>query len=184
LRFYGWRRPSLSFGYFGRYSDVANEAVHRDTVRRWTGGGVVLHGDDLTYSLILPHSHIGAGQSSRAIYSQVHGAIQRALSALGDVALADADAPKVSDACFANPVVSDVLVSGRKIAGAAQRRTRAGLLHQGSIQYDRLPADFPPAFAAELCSRFHQDVPPRALLDRAENIAAEKYATAEWLHRR
>jgi lipoate-protein ligase A len=184
LRFYGWRQPSLSFGYFGRYSDVAKEAAHREIVRRWTGGGIVLHGDDLTYSFILPRAHIGASHSSRAIYSHVHGAIQRALSASEDVALAASDAPKISDACFANPVVADVLISGRKIAGAAQRRTRAGLLHQGSIQYGRLPSDFPETFAAELCSRVQRDAPSRALLDRAAEITAEKYDTAEWLHRR
>jgi lipoate-protein ligase A len=184
LRFYGWRRPSLSFGYFNRFSDVADEAAHREIVRRWTGGGIVFHGDDLTYSLILPRAHIAAAQSSRAIYSHVHRAIQRALSAVDDVALAAADAPRISDACFANAVVADVLVSGRKIAGAAQRRTRAGLLHQGSIQYGELPANFRDVFAGELCGRFRIGAPPDTLLDRAATIAAEKYATAAWLHRR
>jgi lipoate-protein ligase A len=183
LRFYGWRRPSLSFGYFGRYSDVAEEAARREIVRRWTGGGIVFHGDDLTYSLILPRAHIGAAQSSRTIYSHVHGAIQRALSTAAEVALAAADAPKISDSCFANPVVADVLVSGRKIAGAAQRRTRAGLLHQGSIQYERLPADFAEAFAAELCSRSEADSLRPELLARAAEIASKKYATRAWLHR-
>src|SRR3954471_638197 len=47
LRFYRWERPALSFGYFGRYAEVANEAPQRDVVRRWTGGGIVPHGDDL-----------------------------------------------------------------------------------------------------------------------------------------
>src|SRR2546423_1117404 len=41
---------------------------------------------------------------------------------------------RYSDNCFANPVRADVLLDGRKIAGAAQRRTTRGLLHQGSIQ--------------------------------------------------
>jgi hypothetical protein len=36
--------------------------------------------------------------------------------------------------CFANPVRADVMTDGRKIAGAAQRRTRRGLLQQRSIQ--------------------------------------------------
>src|SRR5262249_46055918 len=51
IRFYGWHSPALSFGYFGRFSDVAIYAADRDLVRRWTGGGIVLHGDDLTYSV-------------------------------------------------------------------------------------------------------------------------------------
>jgi lipoate-protein ligase A len=49
LRFYRWRAPALSFGYFGRYAEVDNQAGGREIVRRWTGGGIVLHGDDLTY---------------------------------------------------------------------------------------------------------------------------------------
>ena len=184
LRFYGWRQPSLSFGYFGRYADALLEADEREMVRRWTGGGIVLHGTDLTYSFMLPTAHLGGGRSSRVVYAFVHGAIEQALSAVARVALAAADAPKVSDACFANPVVADVLVDGRKIAGAAQRRTRAGLLHQGSIQYDALPIDFADVFAATLCPHFERRALNDELLGRATRIAAEKYATDEWLQRR
>ena len=42
------------------------------------------------------------------------------------------------------------MVDGRKIAGAAQRRTRLGLIHQGSVQNLRLPGDFGFRFAARL----------------------------------
>ena len=48
IRFYRWGSPALSFGYFGKFSDVAIYAAERDLVRRWTGGGIVFHGDDLT----------------------------------------------------------------------------------------------------------------------------------------
>jgi lipoate-protein ligase A len=182
LRFYGWQQPSVSFGYFGRYADAA--IAGREMVRRWTGGGIVHHGTDLTYAFILPSGQMAAARSSRLVYSFVHGAIEKALATVARVGLAAHDAPKVSDACFANPVVADVLVDGRKIAGAAQRRTRAGLLHQGSIQYDALPDDFAEVFAAALCSRTERRTLSRELLDRAAQIAAEKYATSEWLLRR
>src|ERR1051325_6961950 len=56
IRFYHWRSPALSFGYFGKFSHVAVYAAKRNLVRRWTGGGIVLHGDDLTYSIIIPAS--------------------------------------------------------------------------------------------------------------------------------
>src|SRR5262252_2174086 len=56
IRFYRWRSPALSFGYFGKFSDIAIYAAERDLVRRWTGGGIVLHGDDLTYSIMIPAS--------------------------------------------------------------------------------------------------------------------------------
>ncbi|MFN2475807.1 MAG: octanoyltransferase, partial [Chthoniobacterales bacterium] len=60
LRFYGWRQASLSFGYFGSFKSVAGHQPHREIVRRWTGGGTVFHGGDLTYSLILPAGDAGA----------------------------------------------------------------------------------------------------------------------------
>lgn len=183
LRFYGWRAPSLSFGYFGRFADVAAEQNGRETVRRWTGGGIVLHGEDLTYSVILPARDGAKLPPAREIYEEVHDAIRRALATQA-AALARADAPKLSEACFANPVVADVLVEGRKIAGAAQRRTRAGLLHQGSIQYENLPLDFRAAFARELCPSAENRVLSAELLARAEELARAKYGTAEWLHRR
>ena len=181
LRFYAWRRPALSFGYFGLFADVAEEAGARELVRRWTGGGIVLHGDDLTYSIILPGR---VTMPSRDLYSQIHRAIRAALPDGMNVALATGAAPKISEACFANAVESDVLVGERKIAGAAQRRTRAGLLHQGSIQCDVLPADFCTRFATALCRSFGRVSISSLLLRDARVIAERKYARDEWLRRR
>ena len=181
LRFYRWRAPALSFGYFGSFADVAGEANERELVRRWTGGGIVLHGADFTYSIVLPGVQRVA---SRAIYSQVHSAIQSALPRTMNVALAAQAASKISESCFANPVEADVLLEGRKIAGAAQRRTRAGLLHQGSIQHAALPQDFGEAFAAALCPGRRRVKLSMAVLREAQLIATRRYATDEWLRRR
>jgi lipoate-protein ligase A len=184
LRFYGWQRPSLSFGYFGSFADVAPEAVSRDIVRRWTGGGIVLHGTDLTYSIVLPNPGATPVRWSRDIYAEIHEGIRRALAGHAGVALAGADSPKISEACFANPVLADVMLDGRKIAGAAQRRTRAGLLHQGSIQFGPLPPKFREAFAAALRPTFERRSFSPKLLARAESIADQKYGRDEWTRRR
>ena len=181
LRFYRWRRASLSFGYFGSFQSVADQKEHREIVRRWTGGGTVFHGSDLTYSLILPAKDALA---SRVVYTAVHDAIRRALIGNLEVSLADAAAPKISDECFVNAVKADVMANGRKIAGAAQRRTRAGLLHQGSIQLENVPGGFAQAFALALCCVPKSRSLPAEVLGRAQQISAERYATAEWLHRR
>ena len=184
LRFYRWQRPSISFGYFGQFAAVAAEQEHREIVRRWTGGGIVYHGDDLTYSLVLPADVASRFRSSRVIYSEVHSAIQQALRGAQDVKLVTTAATKISDACFANPVEADVMLGGRKIACAAQRRTRTGLLHQGSIQCDALPADFALRFAQELCPSFERVSLSPELRRSAEFIAARRYSTDEWLRRR
>lgn len=185
LRFYRWRGPALSFGYFGSYADVAAQRDHREVVRRWTGGGIVPHGDDLTYSVIIPVSHPFFARSSLAIYSELHEAIREALQANGVAAiLANSVSPKVSENCFANAVRADVISEGRKIAGAAHRRSRAGLLHQGSIQKAKLPRRFLDDFGRALCPKFEQRALSRELIGRATTIAQEKYGTNEWLMRR
>ncbi|HEX8897859.1 MAG TPA: hypothetical protein VF751_04115 [Chthoniobacterales bacterium] len=185
LRFYRWRQPSLSFGYFGRYAEVAAESGHREIVRRWTGGGIVPHGDDLTYSVIIPAPHALFERSSPEIYHVIHEAIQRALNANGIAAyLVSEPAPKISEACFANAVRADVMSAGRKIAGAAHRRTRAGLLHQGSIQQRDLPDRFRTDLARILCERNEGKALPPEVIERAGQIAEAKYGTAGWLKRR
>ena len=184
LRFYGWREPSISFGYFGRFADVQPHHATHELVRRWTGGGIVYHGEDLTYSLVLPAPVATRFPSSRMVYAQVHGAIREALSARLPAALANSASPKISEACFANPVEADVLLGGKKIAGAAQRRTRAGLLHQGSIQCESLPAGFRESFARAMCPSFERRQLGSVLLGNAARLARDKYGTCEWLHAR
>ena len=185
LRFYRWRRPSISFGYFGRYAEVANPSTHREVVRRWTGGGIVPHGDDLTYSIIVPAQHRFFVRSSLEIYAEIHDAIRRSLQSNGVGAiLANSASARVSEDCFANAVRADVMSNGRKIAGAAHRRSRAGLLHQGSIQQNNLPNRFRDDLARILCERFERKTISPEVLERAATIAAAKYGTTEWLMRR
>ena len=185
IRAYKWDHPALSFGYFGKFADVANHSGERDLVRRWTGGGIVFHGSDLTYSIVIPAVESAFGESSMSIYEKIHGAVRAALAANGEsVELAANGAPRTSDSCFANPVRADVLSNGRKVAGAAQRRTRRGLLQQGSIQGVDLDDKFADQFASELSSKCHYKTLNERLLSRAREVAARKYGSADWLQRR
>ena len=86
VRFYPWGSPALSFGYFGKFADIANYAGERDLVRRWTGGGVVFHGDDLTYAIVIPSNDPVFGESSKSIYVTIHAALRDALIANGEPA--------------------------------------------------------------------------------------------------
>ncbi|MEY2546017.1 MAG: lipoyl(octanoyl) transferase [Verrucomicrobiota bacterium] len=180
IRFYRWDHAALSFGYFGKFADVANEP--RDLVRRWTGGGIVLHGDDLTYGLMIPAGDSAFAGSPMSIYEKTHAAIQCAIGAAAELALQPS--AKISDSCFANPVRADVMLDGKKIAGAAQRKTRRGLLQQGSIQYVDLAPDFAERFAHELAANVIDCKIDNHILERAHEIAAAKYGTDAWLRRR
>ena len=86
--------------------------------------------------------------------------------------------------CFANPVRADVMMNGRKIAGAAQRRTRRGLLQQGSIQGVTMKTDLAEKFAQALstnCSEFEIN---EEIFQRARELAQQKYGTDSWLRKR
>src|SRR6266568_7912896 len=122
IRFYQWHSPALSFGYFGKLADVADYADGRDLVRRWTGGGIVFHGEDLTYSIVIPVSDAAFGESSISIYEKIHHALSHAFIANGLPAVVAAisdrggigyaletgvNDPGYND-CFANPVRADV----------------------------------------------------------------------------
>jgi len=181
LRIYGWIRPSVSFGYFEKHEAVRAEHPARDPVRRWTGGGVVPHGDDLTYSLLVPAGSpflkLKTADSYRVIHERIEGVLSRA--GLG-VAMAEEEHQKISRACFENPARHDLLRQGRKIAGAAQRRTKFGLLHQGSIQNVDLSASFGSSLAAAFSGRVRGREIRRDELDAAQELACSKYATEEW----
>ena len=197
IRFYGWQSPALSFGYFGRFSDVAIYAGERALVRRWTGGGIVFHGDDITYSIVLPSSDQVFRESSTTIYEKIHRALVSALNGIGEQAVVVAggvDAGRTlateatitasGDNCFANPVRADVMVDGRKVAGAAQRRTRRGLLHQGSIQGVAVTTDFAQRFARSLSANRSQFKIDEKILKRAKELVEQKYGSDSWLHKR
>jgi lipoyl(octanoyl) transferase len=184
LRVYRWLRPSVSFGYFGKFESVMNAWPGREMVRRWTGGGVAPHGEDLTYTLIVPKGLPFLRHSARESYRMIHEEIAAYLSGAGRaVGVAAQSNGKVSDACFENPVAFDLLVDGMKIAGAAQRRTQSGLLHQGSIQKSGVN----PRFLDGLAAIFAREMTPREMTadekEKAQVLAAQKYATEAWLKR-
>jgi lipoate-protein ligase A len=197
IRFYRWHSPALSFGYFGKFAHVACYAGERDLVRRWTGGGIVFHGDDLTYSIVIPANDNAFSDSSMSIYGKVHRALCDALDGNGKraVVAGGGDSGHTADAmrtafsaggynCFANPVRADVMVDGRKIAGAAQRRARRGLLQQGSIQGIDLENGLSERFAVELSTNCQPRSLPKAVQCRAREIAAQKYGAEAWLRKR
>jgi lipoate-protein ligase A len=196
IRFYRWHSPALSFGYFGKFAHVVCYAGERDLVRRWTGGGIVFHGDDLTYSIVIPANDNAFSESSMAIYEKVHrvlcdavGANEKRAVVAGGGNPGAADAIRIAFSaggynCFANPVRADVIVDGRKIAGAAQRRTRRGLLQQGSIQGIDLENGLSERFAVELSNNCQPQSLPKAVRCRAREIAAQKYGAEAWLRKR
>ena len=192
LRVYGWSGPWVSFGCFGALAETQAAFPGRPLVRRGTGGGIVDHAADWTYSLIVPRGDPLATLGTAESYRFIHAALATALAAVGVTAcLADAPPPGRGDLCFQRPVLADVVdAAGRKLAGAAQRRTRFGLLHQGSVQGVGVPASLTASLTASLASALCPSplllcaAPPADVLALAESLAREKYGTAAWNDRR
>ena len=143
LRTYEWDRKAVSLGYVQRHDAAPDGYAY---VRRPTGGGVVYHDCDFTYSVAFPANHWLNGLDRIRSYDCLNRSVQSALQQLGlPVELAQTEIPhsveRATMVCFTNPTRYDLLLEGRKIAGSAQRRTAEGLLHQGSLHFghDGLP---------------------------------------------
>ncbi|MCX8089918.1 MAG: hypothetical protein N3I86_03145 [Verrucomicrobiae bacterium] len=187
LRFYGWTLPAASFGYFQKIAEVERLTALRPLVRRPTGGGIVPHDRDWTYSLVVPPSHPWYALRAEASYRRAHEWLRDAFARLGVCTqLATESRRAGAGQCFAGWEQFDLLWQGRKLAGAAQRRARAGLLIQGSVQP-------PPGLARESWERALRAVAgadwaplPHAekWSARARELAAQKYSLPQWNRKR
>lgn len=145
LRFYDWETPAFSFGYF---QDIASEvdidacrADGIELVKRMTGGGTVVHGWELTYTLVLPRNvgEIGVSEAYRRIGQSLVKAFQK-LGVPAQCYAADADTSQsAQNICLTNPAEYDVMCNEKKLAGVSVRRNRDGILFQGYISLDMPP---------------------------------------------
>jgi lipoate-protein ligase A len=189
LRVYSWDQPSISIGYFQKYPEhlAASHAI----VRRPTGGGLVYHVDDTTYTVVAPPGHWLHKMSTGEAYCALHKAVAAALNQGGladDCSCGDATEPDAAVAsrayeCFANPVAGDVVDGERKLAGAAQRRTREGMLHQGSIAARVETARILDGFASVLGVGFEPWKPGTNETLLADKLVAERYGLPAWNRR-
>ena len=188
LRVYGWSEPTITFGYFLPLSDATDTFSDDDLiyVRRWTGGGVVDHRIDLTYTLMVPRAHGLATARGAESYRVIHQALADTLLLMGEkVRLTVVDEGDGGAACFTNPVAYDLTnMSGEKIAGAGQRRTRHGLLHQGSVITTVDVNKFGRQLAAVLSDQILEYSPNLDITAKAGKLASDRYGTDAWLRKK
>jgi hypothetical protein len=182
FRVYCWAESAVSFGYSQSLEMVENLFPTRPLVRRWTGGGMVEHGRDWTFSLMVPRREAAAGLRSAEAYERIHSAIMKALAVAGVAGrLAGCEDRSLGAACFVAPALHDVLAgNGQKLCGGAQRRTRLGFLHQGSVQGVEIPEAFGTAVTAFLARKTFGFRPSGEVEERAQILAEQKYGSVEW----
>jgi len=192
LRFYGWTEQAASFGYSQKVAEIESATTLRPLVRRTTGGGLVPHDADWTYSVIIPPNHPWYELRASESYERMHRWIQSAFTALGlTTELAPCCRKEIAGQCFAGHEKSDVLRLGRKIAGAAQRRTKHGLLIQGSVQPEPNGISRS-AWQSAMRTVAQRDweaewiewTPPTELFENAHRLASEKYSRDGYNRRR
>ena len=198
LRFYRWERPAITFGCLQSFREVAERFPGHELVRRSTGGGAVEHGDDMeaaTYSLSVPRAGgllAALGAKPAEAFRQVHLFLAQAIASQGfPVTLHEGEStPIFGGACFhSSPVSGDLVLvgSGQKVAGAAQLRTRAGMLHQGSIRalgglnVLRLAEDFASALTGVRVGQLRLSGWDAR---RADELVRTKYTQPIWTERR
>lgn len=214
LRFYCWSQPTLSLGYFQRQCDrdrhLESQAIA--CVRRATGGGAIVHHHELTYSLLVPVANSQAGPRLD-LYRQVHEAIVDTLQAFGVAATpfrrTGVDTPtdlEDSFLCFQRRTDEDLIVSGYKVLGSAQRKTRDAILQHGSlllrtssfapqlpgiceltsraISAEQVVEGLAPRFGRRLGILWTEDSVRREESKRATEIEAERFGDPGWMYRR
>jgi lipoate-protein ligase A len=205
FRHYAWRGPAFTFGYsqkiaFIREQLAAFPGERFDLCRRPTGGGLVDHRDDWTFSLVIPRGHPLEELRATQSYREVHEALAAALRAQAVPAITKAiretesTEPGLAGVCFQRAEVHDVVHerSGEKIAGAAQKRNKQGLLFQGSIaraatgaavDWEQFGADFVVGLASML-GLAAQPTPWPDLNEDEVSGLTEQYSSPEWMEGR
>lgn len=200
FRHYGWRSPAFTFGYSQKIAWVRSQLPSGgpfDLCRRPTGGGVVDHRDDWTYSLVIPRGHPLEEMRASQSYRAVHEALAEALRAQDvpvEVKTVRDDDGHLPGVCFEVPEIYDVLHASTKakIAGAAQKRNKHGLLFQGSIwrpacgapvDWDRFHDEFASRLAAALGVPAEPTPWPELNEDEVSGLI-DQYSSAEWIEHR
>ena len=82
LRFYGWKEPAATFGYFQKFAEVGRATQLRPLIRRPTGGGIVPHDADWTYSAVFPPNHEWHSLKAEESYRRIHDWLRLAFAEL------------------------------------------------------------------------------------------------------
>lgn len=153
VRWYRWKEPTLSLGYFQKAPSELGVTGSLPQVKRLSGGGAIVHDDELTYSCALPAGHPLAREPLK-LYSVIHHRIAEVLQSDGFPVkgrgrlLADRASEFL---CFGRGDAMDLVVGDVKVLGSAQRRRKGAVLQHGSLilRRSRHAPDFPGLF--DLC---------------------------------
>ncbi len=150
IRFYTWKETSCSIGYFQKMKDVlkAPDSKRIPVVRRPTGGGIVYHGNDITFSIVKRRFQ-SRQENITSFYKLIGESLLRGLESLGftctfylpeEASHRSAQERKpLNDChtqqsfCSVTPAKYDIMIAGSKVAGYAARKSQGAVLCQGYL---------------------------------------------------
>jgi lipoate-protein ligase A len=148
LHLYEWSSPSATYGHFLNPHDFfIQDAIKSEGLtlaKRPTGGGIIFHLTDFAFSLLIPANHPGYSINTMDNYCYVNKKIMGVIREFSPTLLGVDPHPATNQCahfCMAKPTKYDVMIGSKKVGGAAQRRTKNGFLHQGSISLSRPPLE-------------------------------------------
>lgn len=193
LRFFNWQeQKAITFGYAQRSKSLKEqlEAGYKIT-RRPSGGGIVYHDGDLTFSVIFTSQ-----DKVEEIYKNLHTAIacelKKYISNVQNYDQKNIFKPVEngqSKSCFANPVLDDLMLDGKKILGGAIRRFGNRILYQGTLQITgaRDKEEYKSAIKTALEKYLKEESSftevSSALLLKIKNKAEDVYKNPSWINK-
>ncbi len=204
IRLYGFDSQAVTVGICQKLKNDASLMDYfkenTDFTRRITGGGAVLHNDDLTYSIITHNTFHPSFNRIDTSYQVIHSSIKNAARKIGkNIYFHDKSDNNFmgTKECFINPVKNDLMYNGQKIAGAAQKRRRGYILHQGSILlrpflrngetflnlFQRMSDALIDSFCEYFCADRNEYPLTEDELKEVYILEEEKYSVKEWVLR-
>ena len=151
IRFYTWKETSCSIGYFQKMKDVLKAPNDKEipVVRRPTGGGIVYHGNDITFSIIKKRMQPGKQENITSFYKLIGESLLMGLERLGFTCTSYHPEEKShlsaqernplnnrltqQSFCSVTPAKYDIMIAGSKVAGYAARKSQGAVLCQGYL---------------------------------------------------
>ena len=148
LRFFLFKEPTVTFGRLQKLESLRTKIPQGwPAVQRPTGGGLVLHQNDLCLSLCWAHGQSPMPMHVQDQYRWIHSVIQAALKDVLPLEMAACgDCAEPTQAfedreCFVQPVGYDLINGKKKRVGGALYHSKQASLYQGSIQWPAVPLE-------------------------------------------
>ena len=167
FRIYSWQSPSFTYGVSqknpGReivLSQCAKDGVY--LAKRMTGGGILFHNNEITYSLACSKEDAGEKKEVFVSYRNICAFLISFYRSLGLDPSFALEAEDFNKHCAAHPLCSasrekyDIVINGKKIGGNAQRRNKQAIFQHGSIP---ISIDF------DLMSRYIRFLPKEVYIE-------------------